>query len=148
VANRRYFLPRVSRTFHGRDIFAPVAAHLAGGLPAHLLGPRLVAPALLPPSAPRPLADGSLLCHVAYVDRFGNLVTDALAADLPAGDLVVEAAGRTIHGLSPSYEAGDGLLALVDSWDHLEIALRGGSAAEALRLGQGDAVVVRPSAGV
>ncbi len=144
VTARRLFLPRVSNTFHGRDIFAPVAARLARGFPVTLLGPRLPGLRTLPLSRPEALPDGSLRCHVLFVDRFGNLVTDAAAADLPAGELVVEVADRVIRGLSPSYAAADGLLALVDSWDRLEIALRDGAAAAELGLGVGDLVLVRP----
>ena len=145
VTNRRLFLPQVSRTFHGRDVFAPVAARLALGFPIDLLGPRLERPITLPVSRPEPLPDGGLRCHVLYVDRFGNLVTDATAGNLPAGEVVVEVAGRTIRGLSPSYAAGSGLLAIVDSWDRLEIAFRNGSASAALGLGVGAELLVRPA---
>ena len=143
VSNHRLFLPKVSRTFHGRDIFAPVAAKLACGFPVDLLGPRREQLITLPISRPEPLPDGALRCHFVYVDRFGNLVTDANAADLPSGELVVEVAGRTIRGLSPSFAAAEGFLAIVDSWGRLEIALRGGDAAAALGLDVGDSVVVR-----
>ncbi|MHB1132233.1 MAG: SAM hydrolase/SAM-dependent halogenase family protein [Chloroflexota bacterium] len=142
VTNRRLFLPEVSCTFHGRDIFAPVAARLAQGWPVDLLGPRRDLPILLPLSRPQMTARG-LRCHVLYVDRYGNLITDATGADLPAGALTVEAAGRAIAGLSASYAGAEGLLALVDSWGHLEIALRDGNAAAALGLGPGDEVFVR-----
>ncbi|MDA8216876.1 MAG: SAM-dependent chlorinase/fluorinase [Dehalococcoidales bacterium] len=144
VTNRRYFLPQVSATFHGRDVFAPVAAHLARGLPLDLLGPRLAAPRTFPLPQPECLPDGSLRAHVVYADRFGNLVTDLGAADLPPGDLTVEAAGHLIEGLSPSYAQAQGLLAIVDSWQRLEVALRDGNAAQTLGLGPGDAILVRP----
>ncbi len=146
VENRRLCLPQVSATFHGRDIFAPVAARLANGLSLGLVGPRRRELFTFPVPHPQALPDGSLRCHVIYVDRFGNLVTDALGADLPAGPLVINVAGCTIAGLSPSYAAGGELLALIDSWQRLEVARRGGSAAAALGLGVGDVVVVRAQA--
>ncbi len=143
VANRRLWLPRVSATFHGRDIFAPVAARLATGLSLSLVGPRRRGLATFPIPRPATAADGSLRCHVIHVDRFGNLVTDARAVDLPTAPLAIDVAGRTIAGLSPSYAAGGELLALIDSWDRLEIACRNGSAAALLGLGVGDEVIVR-----
>jgi S-adenosylmethionine hydrolase len=145
VTARRLFLPEVSSTFHGRDIFAPVAARLARGFSPGLLGPRLAQPVLLPLSRPAPLPGGSLRGRVLFVDRFGNLVTDVRRDDLPAGPLVVEVAGRRIAGLSPSYAAAAGLLAIVDSWNHLEIALKDGDAATALGVGPGAEVLVRPA---
>lgn len=142
VTNRRLFLPTVSATFHGRDIFAPVAAFLARGLSPHLLGPRLDTLRTLSLPRPEMLPDGTLRCHVVYVDRYGNLVTDARATDLPPGELQVEVAGVTVRGLSPSYAAGPALLAIVDSWSHLEIARQNGSAAAELGLAAGAEVIV------
>ncbi|MHB1006760.1 MAG: SAM hydrolase/SAM-dependent halogenase family protein [Chloroflexota bacterium] len=145
VTNRRLFLPRVSSTFHGRDVFAPVAARLALGLSPRAVGPRRrEAPVLLPLSAPERTAEGALRCHVAYIDRFGNLITDARAEDLPPGPLVVAVAGRRVVGLSRAYRDGPDLLALVDSWDRLEIAARDASAAALLGLSVGDPVLVLP----
>lgn len=147
VTNRRLFLPQVSATFHGRDIFAPVAARLARGYSLHLVGPRCRGLHTFDLPRPERLADGGLRCHVVYVDRFGNLVSDAVAADLPPGPVVVTAGGRTIRGLSPSYAQGGEVLALVDSWGRLEIAARNADAAAMLGLGIGDAIVVRPAPG-
>ena len=85
-----YRLPQVSSSFHGRDVFAPAAAHLARGVPFDALGPLLVASDLVRLEWPAPtLADGELRAAIVYVDTFGNLKLGALAADLAAacGDL-------------------------------------------------------------
>lgn len=143
LANARYFLPRVSATFHGRDVFAPVAAHLSLGVPLAALGPPLRDLVVLP--APRPeRRPGEIVGHVIHVDRFGNAITDVSAADLaqlPAP--VVEVAGQRIVGLSHHYAERAGLLALIGSDDRLEIALSGASAATALGLRPGDPVIIR-----
>ena len=76
VTESGYWLPDVSRTFHGRDIFAPVAAHLAAGLPISRLGERIEDPVILPLPAPHLESDQVVRGEVIYVDRFGNLITD------------------------------------------------------------------------
>ena len=143
LSDERYFLPRVSATFHGRDVFAPVAAHLSLGVPLAALGPPLVDLVVLP--APRPeRRAGEILGHVLHVDRFGNAITDLTAADLQGlARPVIEAAGQRIVGLSHHYAERAGVLALLGSAGHLEIAVSGGSAAMALGLRVGDPVIAR-----
>jgi S-adenosylmethionine hydrolase len=146
-------LPLVSSTFQGRDIFAPVAAHLAAGVPLEKLGPRVEDPVWLPP--PRlEISDFAAEGEVLYADRFGNLVTsigylvrseDTLALKsafgpqavlpvFPAGDAGVVVGNVQLRGIRRTYgEAAVGeLLALVGSSGFLEIAVRQGSAAAAL----------------
>jgi S-adenosylmethionine hydrolase len=143
LANAQYFLPRVSATFHGRDVFAPVAAHLSLGVALTALGPALSDLEILPsPAVER--RPGELIGHVARVDRFGNAITDLVAADLaPFASPVVEVAGQQIVGISHHYAQRAGLIALVSSSDRLEIAVSGGNAAAALGLRAGDPVRVR-----
>lgn len=143
LTSRRYFLDPVSATFHGRDVFAPAAAHLSRGAPLDDLGPPLQLLRVLP--APRPRrAGGRLVGQVVHVDRFGNLIADLTTADLASfAAPVVEVAGRQIAGLCHHYAERNGLLALIGSADRLEIAVNGGNAAEALGLRAGDRVVVR-----
>ena len=141
----------VSRTFHGRDVFAPVAAHLAHGLPIERVGVRITDPVRLPPH--RPVSrGGELIGHVILVDRFGNALTNLTEQDLsdgfpkvPENLLRVTALGRVIQGLSRSY--GDApvgtILAIVGSSGRLEVAQVGGDASERLGLGEGDEVRVR-----
>src|SRR5262245_48955494 len=98
--NPRYWLPRVSNTFHGRDIFSPTAAHLANGAALDELGTPLDSFVNLAPPQPERRADGSLAGHVIYVDRYGNLVTDITSNQVASFDpdtLVVEIGGRALR---------------------------------------------------
>lgn len=143
LANPHYFQPRVSSTFHGRDIFAPVAAHLSLGVPLSALGPVLTDVVVMAPL--RPYRRGQdLVGHVVYIDHFGNAITDVTAQDLEGADhLEIVVAGHYIRGLSRCYAERAGLLALIGSSDRLEIAVAGGSAAHLLGLHPGDEVIVR-----
>lgn len=135
LTNRAFWLSPLSHTFHGRDIFCPVAAHLAQGVSLDQVGTPIERLTLFPMPEPEQRADGSLLGHVLYVDRFGNLITDVRAEALAGHDRVrVAIAGRRIEGLSATYaDVGAGeLVALIGSEGHLEIARREGSAAETL----------------
>jgi S-adenosylmethionine hydrolase len=123
----RYRLPAVSNTFHGRDVFAPAAAHLLAGVPLAELGRRVTTWVELPRPKPTRRADGSLEAHVIAVDRFGNLVLDARLADLPPNPRF-EVNGRTIDGLVATYAEARGLCALVGSSGRVEIALPNGDA--------------------
>lgn len=144
LRERRFWLSEVSQTFHGRDIFAPVAAALAVGVPLDALGPPVADPVRLAMPTVELQADGSRRGAVVYVDRFGNLVTNLRPADLGAGPVVIEIGGQTIHGLSPHYAAAAPLIALIGSMGRLEIAVPRGSAAATLGLGIGASVIVRP----
>jgi S-adenosylmethionine hydrolase len=150
-----YFRHPVSRTFHGRDVFAPVAAHLACGARIDALGPRVADPVRLERIAVR-RADGSLVGQIAYIDRFGNALTNLQATTLhesfpgvPEQSLVVEIGGRTVRGIARSY--GDApigtLVALVGSSHRLEVAQVGGHAANRYGFGVGDRIVVRRGGG-
>jgi S-adenosylmethionine hydrolase len=147
----RYWLPQISRTFHGRDIFAPVAAHLARGTSFERLGVRLTDPISREMPEVSQIDAGRLRATVLHIDRFGNVVTNLPADLLVAGESVVEwgrrlcteVAGYTLHGLQSAYgdvQEGEYLL-LVGSSGFVEIARRGGSAAEGLGLYPGDTVV-------
>ena len=144
LANRAYQLPYVSSTFHGRDIFAPAAAHLANGVPLGELGPPAQDLVLLPLPRPELRADGLLVAHVMHVDHFGNLILDVTAADLP-GPVRLELAGRRIEGLSQTFaDVAPGQLVAYggSSRQHLEIAVRDGNATHSLGLGVGDQVLI------
>lgn len=143
IENPRYRLPRVSSTFHGRDVFAPAAAHLLNGVPLAELGPPASSWVELPRPTPTRHADGSLEAHVIAVDRFGNLILDVRRSDLPP-DPVFAVADQQIPGLVGTYaDAGGRIVALVGGFDRVEIALPNGSAAAALGLTRGASVVVR-----
>lgn len=147
VTERRYGLKPVSRTFHGRDLFAPAAAHLAAGLPPVRLGSR-VRRCLrwTPPRVSR--TAGRFRGEVLAVDRFGNVVTNVPGAALRrvgCRRLRVEAKGHRVLGPLGSYSAAapGQPLAIVGSRGLLEISVRDGSAAEVLGLKAGDRIEVR-----
>jgi len=141
VENKNYFLKPVSRTFHGRDIFAPVAAHMSKGVGIETLGPEIsfndtVRLGLLKPYRSE---NGELIGQVIFEDRFGNLVTNIdrtlLFQAFDNGDtdhmkLTVE--NNEIKGLSESYadvEPGS-LLAVIGSMGFVEISVNQGRASE------------------
>ena len=150
---RSFWLPEISSTFHGRDIFAPVAAHLLNGVPLGELGRRASAiqPAAVP--SPRRDAEGALLGEIVHVDHFGNCISNITRRHLhDAGlttDLHVEIAGRRVHGLLPTYSAGpaDTPIALIGSAGRLEVAVRDGSASQALGIAARDSLRVRSASG-
>ncbi len=152
LTEERWFRQPLSRTFHGRDVFAPVAAHLANGEPLASFGPRIADPVRLP-SAPLVRRDGVLEGRVTFVDHFGNALTNitaealagAFGADTPGGELEVHLFDRAIAGLAHSY--GDApvgtIVAVIGSSGRLEIAQVGGNASDRLGVGERDPVLVR-----
>ena len=144
LTNERYFLQEVSRTFHGRDIFAPVAAHLANGVPLAELGPVLPDPVRLAMPGPERTPTGWHV-HITVMDIFGNLTTDLPAATLAGQtNLVFRLGKRQVHGLVESYghaQPGE-LVALVDSENYIELAIVNGSAAQVTGAQVGDVVEV------
>jgi len=142
----RHARPGASRTFHGRDILAPAAAALATGLSPSECGSRSVAlDGGVEFPRPRDLGDGRMECEILLADRYGNLILSAQPSDLAVGPgpWVVQVAGRTIPFKGAYAEAAQGeLLALVDSYGVLEIAVREGNAAARLGLRPGDTVVL------
>ncbi len=138
----QYWLHPVSQTFHGRDIFAPVAARLSLGVAPGDMGEETDRVACLPLASPQWLGD-VLEGQVVHIDRFGNLVTN-IPAELVAGQQVmVEVKGQVISGLSPSYAQGGEILAIVGSHGYLEIAAKNASARERLGAGMGERVGVQ-----
>lgn len=150
VTAQEYFLKVASTTFHGRDIFAPVAAHLAAGLEPSKLGPP--APRIRKLRLPKPVrtAEGSLRSEIIYIDQFGNLITNLPRATLeanlevPLEQVEVRVKRRAICGLCRTYaDRQEGtLLALIGSSGYLEVAVNRGSAAELLGCEKGDTVTL------
>src|SRR5207249_1687720 len=109
LAEERFFRRPMSRTFHGRDVFAPVAAHLGCGTRLEHLGPAVVDAVRLARSRPE-RRDGTLEGTVRFIDRFGNALTNITAETLedsfprvPEAAIVVELGGRRITGIARSY---------------------------------------------
>jgi S-adenosylmethionine hydrolase len=143
ISESPWRLEPVSATFHGRDIFAPVAAELALGEPLADGGEPLEPDTLvrLEPLVPRSDGD-ALVAHVAEVDGFGNLVLDALPTDFyPASLTSVRAAGRpVVVGRTFGDAEPGGLVLYADAGGALALAINGGSAAAALGLSTGEEV--------
>ena len=134
VTADRFFRPSVSSTFHGRDIFAPVAAALSNGVAPEELGPEINDEVRLP-SLETPL-------RIIHIDRFGNCVTN-ITRDLSPREIVVKR--RTISEFRQFYGDGDdqSLFAIWGSAGFLEISVNGGSAAQVLGAKRGDEVSFR-----
>ena len=151
VADRRYWRgggqARISATFHGRDIMAPVAAHLAAGLPLAEVGPAIDRIAGEPFPVPCE-AGGGLLGQVVYVDHFGNCVSNIPESALAGGArMSVLAGGREIPVLRTYGETPPGVaLALAGSAGLLEVAVANGSAAATLGLAPGDRLTLTQDA--
>jgi hypothetical protein len=169
LADSRYRLSQVSKTFHGRDIFSPAAAHLAAGVPIAELGPTVTDPITLPLPCLE-IEPRRINGEVLHTDHFGNVITsigrllwreDELSlrpafrpqseeqVRLQADDVSIligrSPEERRIQGLRHTYadvERGE-ILALVGSEGHVEIAVREGSGAERLGLKPGDPVEMR-----
>ena len=148
LSNPDYWLTEVSATFHGRDIFSPVGAHLSRGVPLENLGRPL--DQIVSFSIPQPMvgADGSIEGHVLHIDRFGNVITDVRKELLTSDHAwAVAVGGRRVEGIRRTYATVErgALVALIGSEGHLEVAIRDGSAGEELNLRVGDPVRVLPS---
>ncbi len=134
---------KVTPTFHARDIFAPVAARLANYERPEWLGTPVQDPVRVDrPSAcaDTPIARG----EVIHIDVFGNLITNIPAAFVQTGSMLETRVGATrIDGLAKTYGAGVKPVALIGSWNLLEVAVPGESAAERLACRIGDSVFVR-----
>ena len=148
LRNPRFFLSEISSTFHGRDIFAPVAAHLSLGIKPDFFGPLIKSWNEL--SFPKPIKrQGKLIGEVLHIDTFGNLVTNIddqllspFSKDQP---IFIHVGRRTLRGLKKGYWEGkrNELVALIGSGGFLEISVREGNAQKALKVKKGDLVVVR-----
>jgi S-adenosyl-L-methionine hydrolase (adenosine-forming) len=142
--NPAYWLPDVSHTFHGRDIFAPTGAHLAAGVPLQDLGDPVTDPVRLEFSRPVKTAQG-WTAHITIIDVFGNLTMDLPAKAIKdAEGITFSIRDHVIDGLVTSYghrETGE-LIALVDSENYIEISVVNGNAARQLGAQIGDPVEV------
>jgi S-adenosylmethionine hydrolase len=148
LENPAYFLPQVSPTFHGRDLFAPVAAHLSLGVDLRCLGPVITDPVRLP--WPEPFFTTEIIKgEIIYVDRFGNLVSNlavgAFRSWLKGGNFRLAAGPVILTRLHHTYgEAAPGeVVALVGSHGFLEIACVRRSAAARLQAGVGLSLEIR-----
>jgi S-adenosylmethionine hydrolase len=140
----KYWLPEISHVFHGRDIFAPAAAHLAAGIPLTDLGTPISDPIRL--EIPKPMrTSNGWSGEVIYIDHFGNLTTNLHTGHLEsAKEVTISIKGVKINGLVSTFgERLPGtLVALLDSSGSFAISLVNGSAAQYLKVRVGDKVEV------
>lgn len=150
VTNEKYFRPRLSETFHGRDVFAPVAGALSGGVGARELGPEVTDFVRLPLARPARDAAGALVASIIHVDRFGNCVTNITRRDLSEEEIARGArlfvGDREIRSFRRFFaEEGDRAgepFAIWGSAGFLELAVFRDSAARMLGTARGQKVKV------
>lgn len=149
IENKAYYLQEVSNTFHGRDIFAPVAAHLSLGVPLGDIGPPVQTLVQLP--IPKiDISGDTLIGQIVKIDRFGNLITNISKSVFEAflnGDVKYEirAGNAILNRLSSAYadaEIGEPL-AIIGSTALLEVAVNGGNAAKQFGLKRGEIAVIQ-----
>jgi S-adenosylmethionine hydrolase len=142
ISDPRFWRHPVHPSFHGRDIFAPVAAGLSLGISLYEFGERINSLHVLPIPKPSLDLEGNLTGLILYIDRFGNLITNIRSNDLPGKDVTVEVAGQCIQGISNYYAQNEGVMAIVGSSGYVEVSLRDGSASDFLGTIAGDTVKV------
>ena len=149
LENPEYRLPNASSTFHGRDIFAPAAAHLSLGKTPGSFGRKKDTFVELPFPVPY-MSKGQVLGEIVHIDRFGNAITNVTPRDLEAlpekarkGGMAVKARGKAFPMAAFYAEAAEGKpVAVPGSSGFLELALASGNAAKKFGLKRGDAVKV------
>ncbi|HEY7380111.1 MAG TPA: SAM-dependent chlorinase/fluorinase [Gaiella sp.] len=155
IANPEYALETVSRTFHGRDLFAPAAAHLAAGVPLEQLGPPVGEEELVRLHVPSPVAyDSALDATVLYVDSFGNMALNVNRDHVerigiePGVRVELELGGQRYYAVAArtfaDARAGDVIL-YEDSYRSMSVAIANGSAASALHASPGQRIRISPA---
>jgi len=147
ITNDSFMLANVSHTFHGRDVFAPAAAHLASGRTPEEVGPRVTDPRQSEIPVPRIYPD-QICGEVIYIDNFGNVITNISRkqCDAAVGDhaMRIRINGKVIRTIHRTYQDSEpgAALALFGSNELLEIAVAGGRADRRIGAGKGDTVIV------
>ncbi|MEW6095616.1 MAG: SAM-dependent chlorinase/fluorinase [bacterium] len=146
VTNKKYFLDEISSTFHGRDIFAPVAAYLSLGKQIEEFGHKISKIKTLPPEFKPKFDKDKIVGEIIYIDHFGNLITNIVKEEFTFEDsqVSIEVAGKQIKGISQTYSQLQPaqLLALWDSSNHLEIAANLANAQQLLQIEKGKGKVI------
>ena len=145
LTNPQYwYTPSPSKTFHGRDIFAAVGAHLASGVLIEDLGDVINPETLVKLTIEKPiLSDSNIMGYIQYIDHFGNLITNILANHVQGKNWSIVVGNNQILG-GQTYSCGKigEVVALISSEGWVEIAVNGGSAQSQLQLNWGDKVQV------
>jgi S-adenosylmethionine hydrolase len=145
INNPQYWLPEISHIFHGRDIFAPVAAHISTGVPLNEIGEPIYDPILLPLPSPTRI-EGGLQGQVIYIDRFGSLVTNIRKQDIENMAVQsIEVKDRVIPGMVNTFgdRSPGSLVALLSSTGDLIVSVVNGDAARELGSVVGDQISVQ-----
>jgi len=149
LTNEKFFRPSQSTTFHGRDVFAPVAGALANGVAPTSLGEAITDYYQFPLPKPKRLDDGMLEASIIHIDSFGNCITNISPSDLPdaaRGSWHLVVGSHQVRAVREFFAAEDGaseeLFAVWGSAGFLEIAVFCGSAARVLNARRGQAVSV------
>lgn len=153
IDNSAFFLKSVSQTFHGRDIIAPVGAHIANGVPLNTLGSEIGLTDIirLKDLSARISPQGELIGKIVSIDRFGNLITNIdskqlheYAQSAQDGKPQIRIGDNVVNGISPAYESADqqSALAIIGSRGYLEVAVYKGSAKRYFNVEKGDLVKV------
>ena len=157
LANPAYALDSISRTFHGRDLFAPAAAHLAKGVPLADLGPPVDSEGLVRLDLPEPVfAEGAITATMLYVDSFGNIALNLDRDDVqalgigPGSRVELELSGERYYAVVArtfaDARAGDVIL-YEDSYKNMSIAISRGSAARLLHASPGQRIRITIAGG-
>jgi S-adenosylmethionine hydrolase len=147
LTQQKYFLSKVSTTFHGRDIFAPVAGHLSLGVKPNAFGYRIDSLREIVLKKPI-IKEGKLLGEILHIDTFGNLVSnideEKLFQFVKDRPFVIQAGRKALRGLKKGYwegKEGEGI-AVLGSVGFLEISIREGNAQKTLKVKRGDRIIV------
>ncbi len=147
LTEKKYFLPKVSKTFHGRDLFAPVAAHLSLGIKPDAFGHKIDSVKELGLQKAIVRA-GKLSGEILHIDTFGNLVSnideETLFRFTKKRPFVIRAGRKTIRGLKKGYWEGKKgkPIALLGSGGFLEVSVREGNAQKMLKVKRGDPIQI------
>jgi S-adenosylmethionine hydrolase len=154
LTNPAYALASISRTFHGRDLFSPAAAHLANGVPLEEVGPPLDPEGLISLDLPSPvIADGTIVATLLYIDSFGNIALNLTRDDVESlgifsgTRLELELAGERYYAVMARTFAdarpGDVIL-YEDSYGNMSVAISRGSAERMLHANPGQRIRIVP----
>jgi len=152
LTNSGYMLKPISRTFHGRDVFSPAAAHLASGVDPAELGPPVELSTLVRLELPEPeIGEAMIRATVLYVDRFGNVQLNLSRADVESAgilpgrrvelDLGVDRYYATAARAFADARAGD-IILYEDAYENIAVAITGGNAAEMLSARAGQPITI------
>ena len=142
ITNPQYWNKSVSPVFHGRDIFAPVAAHLSLSLSLNNFGPPAKYINILNNILPWINPAGDITGKVVHVDNFGNIITNIQKKAIPRGKHVISVGNTKVYGINRFYAEKEGIMAVIGSSGNLEISVSSGNASREMGIDIGDEIQV------